>query len=314
MTVVASASGTDDRYCAIDERRDICYRAQGDAGRPPILLLAGLGQQLNVWPEQLCSALVARGHYVVRTDNRDIGQSFQHAAPAPRTDQVLARRFHPAQYTLDDMATDVCAFLDELALERVHLVGMSMGGMIAQNVTARRPDRVASLTSIMSTTGASGVGRPAPSTLRRMPRAAARTREEFADRLTRFMRHIGSPGFPFDAERVRTVALEAWDRNVTGRGYHRGFARQLGAILKSGDRTAVVRSIRRPTLVIHGARDRMVAPSGGVATASAISAARLHIVKGMGHDLPAGVLPELVSLITEHVERGSRLFDPEVRA
>jgi pimeloyl-ACP methyl ester carboxylesterase len=278
----------------------LCFVAEGDPEGPPLLLLAGLGQQLNVWPAQLREELVERGFRVIRCDNRDVGRSGRASCPPPTARQFLTRRFSTAQYDLGAMCADTIGILDALGIERAHLVGMSMGGMIAQGVAAREPGRVLSLTSIMSTTGARRMGRPAPSTWLRLAAPPARTRAGQAKAVVGMMRHVGSHGFPFEEEAVRAVALEAFDRS--GGPGAAGVARQLAAIMKSGDRSAEVARIHTPTLVIHGDRDRMVNPSGGRATANAIPGARLLTIAGMGHDLPRGVRAQLVEEIAVHAE------------
>jgi pimeloyl-ACP methyl ester carboxylesterase len=279
---------------------EICFRSAGDPDAATVLLIAGLGQQLGVWPPELIDGLLARGLHVVRFDNRDVGRSGRAGCPPPTGVQFLTRRFSAAQYTVGAMSCDTVGLLDGLGIERAHLVGMSMGGMIAQMVAAREPDRVLSLTSIMSTTGVARLGRPAPSTWMRLAQPPAKTREASAERTVAMMRHIGSRGYPFDADRVRAGALEDWDR--AGGSQAAGVGRQLAAIFKSGDRTAEVARITAPTLVIHGDRDPMVNPTGGDATAKAIPGARLQTVPGMGHDLPAAACPLLVEEIGAHVE------------
>lgn len=286
----------------------LCWSAMGDPGGPALLLIAGLGQQLNVWPETLVEGLVQRGFYVVRFDNRDIGRSARAACPPPSTLQILTRRFSATQYTLLEMAQDTLGLLDALGIERGHLVGMSMGGMIAQTVAARHPERVATLTSIMSTSGAPRVGRPALSTWLLMGKRPPRGREEAAARAVEIMRHIRSRGYPFDERAVREVALEGWDR--AGGSASEGVARQLAAILKSGDRTPELAGVSAPTLVIHGDRDLMVHPTGGRATAEAIRGARLRTIPGMGHDLPAGAVWQLVEDISAHALRGGATGGP----
>jgi pimeloyl-ACP methyl ester carboxylesterase len=278
----------------------LCFVAEGDPGGPPLLLLAGLGQQLNVWPAELRDDLVGRGFRVIRCDNRDIGRSGRASCPPPTALEFLIRRFSAAQYDLGAMIADTVGLLDALAIERAHLVGMSMGGMIAQGVAAREPCRVLSLTSIMSTTGAPRLGRPAPSTWLRLAAPPVKTRDAQADRVVGMMRHIGSHGFEFEEDAVRAVALEAFDRS--GGPDAAGVSRQLAAIMKSGDRSAEVARITAPTLVIHGDRDRMVNPSGGRATAAAIPGARLEVIAGMGHDLPRGVCTRLAGAIAAHAE------------
>jgi pimeloyl-ACP methyl ester carboxylesterase len=279
---------------------ELCVVAEGDPADVPLLLLAGLGQQLNVWPAQLRDGLVERGFRVIRCDNRDVGRSGRASCPPPTATQFLTRRFSAAQYDLGAMIADTIGLLDALGIERAHLVGMSMGGMIAQGVAAREPGRVLSLTSIMSTTGARRMGRPAPSTWLRLAAPPARTRDGQAKAVVGMMRHVGSHGFPFEEEAVRAVALEAFDRS--GGPGAAGVSRQLAAIMKSGDRSAEVARIGARTLVIHGDRDRMVSPNGGQATAKAIPGARLLTIAGMGHDLPSGVRAQLVGEIAAHAE------------
>lgn len=279
---------------------ELCFVAEGDPAGVPLLLLAGLGQQLNVWPVELREGLVERGFRVIRPDNRDVGRSGRASCPPPTGLQFLVRRFSNAQYDLGAMFADTVGLLDALGIERAHLVGMSMGGMIAQGVAAREPGRVLSLTSIMSTTGAPRVGRPAPSTWLRLAAPPSTTRDGQAKAVVGMMRHVGSHGFDFEEEAVCAVALEAFDR--AGGPGAAGVPRQLAAIMKSGDRSAEVARIHTPTLVIHGDRDRMVNPTGGRATAAAIPGARLEVIKGMGHDLPSGVRARLVEEIATHAE------------
>jgi pimeloyl-ACP methyl ester carboxylesterase len=285
----------------VGQGTQLCYRADGDPSDPIMLLIAGLGQQLNVWPARFVDALMARGYRVVRFDNRDVGRSSRAAAPAPRPWQLFTRRLDARQYTLTDMAADTAGLLDALRVRSANVVGMSMGGMIGQTLAAQHPDRVLSLISIMSSSGGRRVGRPAISTYRRMFGRPPRSREDAAKRLVAMMRHVGSHSFPFDEPEVRAIALEAWDR--AGGANPAGILRQVGAIVKSGDRTAELGKITAPTLVIHGDRDRMVHPSGGKATAAAIPGARLETITGMGHDLPAGACAQLVDAIAEHARR-----------
>jgi len=275
----------------------LCRQAFGDPADPPLLLIAGLGTQLVAWPDELCLGLAAEGFHVVRFDNRDIGRSTRMVdVPPPGTLRLLAGRFVPEQYTLREMAADTAGLIDALGLGPAHVVGVSMGGMIAQTVAARHPGHVRSLVSMMSTTGARRIGRPAPSTMRLLAARPARGRDEAIARSVRMFHHIGSHGFPFDEARLRATAGLSYDRGFNPAGS----ARQLAAIIKSGDRTAELAGVRAPTLVVHGDRDRMVAPSGGAATAAAIRGARLVTVDGMGHDLPEGAWPRLIELIVGH--------------
>jgi pimeloyl-ACP methyl ester carboxylesterase len=220
---------------------------------------------------------------------------------APRRRQLFTGRFASAQYTIADLAADAAGLLDALEVRSAHVVGVSLGGMVGQTLAARSPERVLTLTSIMSTTGARQVGRPAFSTYARLLPRPRRSREAAADRMVAVMRHIRSHGFPFDKPQVRGVALEAWDRG--GGTNAAGILRQIAAIYKSGDRTHELHRITAPTLVIHGDRDRMVHPSGAWATVAAIPGARLQTIAGMGHDLPGGACAQLVEAIVGHARQ-----------
>ncbi|MET8777997.1 alpha/beta hydrolase [Nocardia sp. NPDC004654] len=276
----------------------LAYQRLGDSEGTPIVLIAGLGQQLHIWPDGLCRLLTERGHPVLRFDNRDVGESTHLIFPPPGPLDFLRKRWHPEQYELGDLAADTVGLLDALDLGSVHLVGMSMGGMVAQTVAARYPERVASLISLMSTTGAPRVGRPALTTWRRMFGRPPSTRAEHVDAAVRMYRHIGSAGYPFDEAAVRAAAALVWDRDPRPAA---GVGRQLAGILKSGDRTRELRAVTAPTLVLHGDRDLMVAPTGGAVTAGAIAGARLRTLTGLGHDLPEGIWPTLADLIDEHI-------------
>jgi pimeloyl-ACP methyl ester carboxylesterase len=283
---------------------DLCYRVDGATDGPPLVLIAGLGQQLIEWPPELVERLTEEGFHVIRFDNREIGRSSRVDIAPPSARQMLTRRFSAEQYVLGGMALDTVGLLDGLGIESAHLVGMSMGGMIAQTVAARHPSRVRSLTSIMSTTGAKRIGRPTRATYLRLFRPVPAEREAAAEATVAMMRHIGSRGYPFDVDRVRAVALEAWDRD--GGPNPDGPARQLAAIFKSGDRTREVAQITAPTLVIHGDHDPMVNPTGGWATSRAIPRSRLLTIEGMGHDLPVGACAELGEAIGDHALAAER--------
>jgi pimeloyl-ACP methyl ester carboxylesterase len=278
---------------------DIAHETFGDPGDPPLLLVMGLGAQMLLWREELCELLAERGFFVIRFDNRDVGRSSKTPGRPPRIWPALLGRRIDAAYTLDDLADDAARLLDELGVDRAHVVGASMGGMIAQTIAARHPDRVLSLTSIMSTTGGRKVGRARrrmlPILLRRPPRGRARN----VARAVRVFRAIGSPGFPFDEEGVQEIAGRSYDRCF----HPTGAAHQLAAILASGDRTTALRSIRAPTLVIHGTDDPLVDVSGARATAEAIPDAELMLIDGMGHDLPRQVWPRIVEAIRANADR-----------
>jgi pimeloyl-ACP methyl ester carboxylesterase len=294
-----------ERIADVGRGISLAYEGFGDPGAEPLVLLAGLGQQLHSWPTPFCRRLAARGYRVVRFDNRDTGRSTHLRYRPPRPAAMFLGRFPAEQYDLTDLAADTAGLLDALGYADAHLAGISMGGMVAQLVAARYPARVRTLTSIMSTTGARRVGRPALSTWRRMFAAPPRTREAAIAYAVRMFRHIGSHGFPFEEGWIRELAGLSWDRDPSSAGT----GRQLAAVLKSGDRTALLRSITAPTLVIHGDRDRMVHPTGGAATARAITGARLETVRGMGHDLPLGAWPTLIDLIATHTATRRRTTD-----
>jgi non-heme chloroperoxidase len=290
-------SDRNDRFVVLRDGRSLCYRVAG-AGTP-VLMIIGLGLHLTAWPEAMIAALAARGHQVVTFDNRDVGRSSRLAAAAPSRLRLFLRWARPCDYALDAMAEDAAELLDGLGISAAHVVGMSMGGMIGQVLAASHPDRVLSLTSLFSTTGARSVGQPAARMLLRMMRPPPRTRAAARARYLGTLRLIGGTGHPIDAEALGRYAEAAWDRGAPNP--HEGVARQIMAILKSGDRTAQLRGIAAPTLVVHGDRDPMVHPSGGAATAEAIPGARRVVIPGMGHDLAPSVVPELVDLIARHV-------------
>jgi pimeloyl-ACP methyl ester carboxylesterase len=248
------------------------------------------------WHEYFCEMLAERGFRVVRFDNRDIGRSTHMGFRAPSTRQLLTRRFPPDQYTLTDMAEDTARLIRELDIAPSHVVGVSMGGMIGQTLAAQRPELVRSLVSIMSNTGNRWRGQPAPSVYRHLLRPPPTDRDGFVQRAADIFGVVGSTGFDNDLEHIREYAERSFDRGHDAAGG----ARQLAAIMKSGDRTRELRTIKTPTLVIHGTVDRLVRPSGGRATARAIPGARLLMIEGMGHDLPRGAWPQLVDAIAEH--------------
>lgn len=290
-----------DRFCEIRPGESLCYRRYGPEGGESVLLIAGLGLQLHAWPLPLITALTGAGFGVVCFDNRDAGRSFRAATPTPAKTALLLRRLPAGLYRLEDMAEDAALLIARLGLGAVHAVGMSMGGMIAQSLAARHPERVASLTSIFSTTGHPRRGQPALSTLLRLALAPApRDEAEAVADFRRLMRHIGDPRVPGIEALWRTYAETAWRRGG-GAADRAGFLRQTGAILASGDRTPALRTIRAPTLVIHGDRDRMVHPSGGAATAAAIPGAWRVVIPGMRHQFDPPTLPLLARLLLGHL-------------
>jgi pimeloyl-ACP methyl ester carboxylesterase len=280
---------------------EIAYETIGEPSNPPLLLVMGLGTQLIHWDVELCERFADRGFHVIRFDNRDAGRSTYIDAPVPNLRRAMAGLRIDAPYLLDDMADDAFGLLDHLGIEAAHVAGASMGGMIAQTMAIRRPERVLSLTSIMSTTGERRAGRPKLRVWGVLLRRAPRDKDVAVEYFVRVFRLIGSKGFPADEDRIRALAAEAYDRghNPAGTG------RQLAAIMASGDRTDRLRRLRVPTLVFHGRDDPLIPFRGGRATADAIPGARLIGIPGMGHDLPRQVWPQLVGALAETAARAS---------
>ena len=280
---------------------EIAYETIGDPSHRPLLLVMGLGAQLIHWDLELCEQLADRGFWVIRFDNRDSGRSTQVDAPVPDLRRAMLGLRIEAPYRLEDMADDAFGLLDHLGVEAAHVMGASMGGMIAQTMALARPERVLSLTSIMSTTGERRAGRPRLRVWGVLMRQAPRDREAYIESFVKTFRLIGSSGFPRDNDRLRELAAATYDR-----GHHTaGTGRQLAAILASGDRTARLRSLAVPTTVIHGRDDPLVPFRGGRATAAAIPNARLIAVPGMGHDLPREVWPQLIDAVVETAGRAA---------
>jgi pimeloyl-ACP methyl ester carboxylesterase len=261
----------------------------------------GLGGQLVDWPQEFVDRLVGRGFRVVRFDNRDIGLSTEFTSPPPDIKAVakaiLLRRSLRAEYTLSDMASDAVGLLDELDIRAAHVVGVSMGGMISQQMAIDHPDRVLSLTSIMSTTGSRKVGQPSARVIRKTVRRPRPTPETAVDLAAENFRLISGPHFD-EAEFRRTSSA-----SVARSFRPEGTARQMAAIVASGDRTAELRRVDVPTLVVHGMLDRLVRPSGGMATARAVPGSRLLMFNDMGHDLPRPRWNETIDAIAANVAR-----------
>lgn len=277
----------------------ICFAVEGASTAPAILLIAGLGQDLYSWPRSVVEGLRERGLRVVRMDNRDSGRSERIRRPAPGTVRQLLGRPLPGAYSLSDMAADTVGVLDHLGIRRVHVVGMSLGGMIAQTLAAEYPSRVSSLVSLFSTTGAPGVGGAAWSTKMRLARPPARDVDSFIARHLEMTRHLRGRRYAPSVSWETNWARLAWERSPeTPTARADAQARQIQAIQASGDRTDALRRIVAPTLVVHGDRDRIVHPSGGHATHAAIAASRHVTIAGMGHHLAPGLLDTLVDLIS----------------
>ncbi len=279
---------------------ELCYQELGDPDGEPLLLVMGLATQMIAWDETFCGMLAERGFRVVRFDNRDIGRSTRiEAAGVPRRADMLLGRPGRAAYLLRDMAADTVGLMDHLGIDSAHLVGASMGGMIAQTTAIEHPERVCSLVSVMSNTGSRWTGMPSRRAMAVLMAKPPRGRDAAIERTVKTFKVIGSPGYPFEEERVRQIAGRSYDRGHNSAGV----LRQLHAITASGDRTQALRGVAAPTTVIHGNRDPLVRPAGGRATARAIPGARLKMVDGMGHDLPRQLWPDFVEAIAANAAR-----------
>ena len=278
------------------------YETYGAKNDPPLLMVMGFGAQLVSWPRDFCRQLAAGGRYVISFDNRDCGLSARLDGVDARVEAVamaaasgdLERARELAPYTLSDMASDGFGLLTALEIQRAHVVGASMGGMIAQTMAIEQPERVLTLTSMMSTTGEPEVGQSTPEALAALLAPAATSRDAYvASADTWMLWH--SRRYPELAE-TRAIAAESYDR-----GHHpQGTTRQLAAMLASGSRVEALERLRVPTLVIHGTDDTLIAPSGGERTAQLVPGAKLVMIRDMGHDRPTPLWPEICEQILEH--------------
>ena len=280
---------------------EIEYELHGDEGARPLLLVRGLGTQLIQWPPDFLRRLLDSGHRLVLFDNRDVGLSThlsQSGVPSLReaARAVAEGRLPDVPYTLSDMAHDVAGLMDALGLASAHVAGISMGGMIGQQLAIRQPGRVRSLVSIMSTTGEPGLPGPTPAAAEVLMSAPPQERSAWIDHHVRTQRVIGSPGFGFDEGEQRQLAGRVYDRAFDPSGV----ARQLAAVTASGSRLAGLQTLRVPSLVVHGDSDPLIPLACGRATAAAIPNAELLVVAGMGHDLPAGAFDLLSHAISRH--------------
>ena len=276
------------------------YETFGDPKHPALLLIMGLGAQMIFWEDEFCREIAGRGFHVVRFDNRDCGLSSHfHDAGMPNVLEAMTAALSgtavSSAYRLSDMAADAMALLDALGIQQAHVVGASMGGMIAQTIAIEYPQRVLSLTSIMSTTGNPQVPPAQPQAMAVLLNPSPSERAAFIDHMANSFRVIGSPGFEFDEVSFRDRIGRAFDRSYDPGGV----ARQLVAILADGNRKERLRAVRVPALVIHGKDDPLVPVEGAMDTAEAIPGARLLVIEGMGHDLPRGTWPRIVDAIAE---------------
>ncbi len=271
---------------------DIEYVTSGDPNAPALLLVMGLGQQLITWPEAFVERLTAHGFFTIRFDNRDSGLSTKFEG-VPDFVSLFGGDSRSVPYRMEDMADDAAALLVELEIERAHVVGVSMGGMITQALAIHHASRVLSACSIMATTGDPSVGAPTVEALAALLRPAARSREEAVAASLRSNGVLSSPGFPFHVDLMTRRAEAAYDRCYCPEGT----ARQVAAVLASPDRTAGLREVKIPFLDIHGEEDLLVTVSGGTATAAAVPGSTLILVPGMGHDLPEEVWDQIIEAI-----------------
>ena len=286
---------------------EIEYEIFGDPSSKPLLLVMGLGAQMIRWDLEICELLVNRGFYVIRFDNRDVGLSTKlEEAGEPDVMKLFmaAQKGEPisAPYTLDDMADDAIGVLDALNIQKAHICGASMGGMITQIIGYRHPLRVLSLCSIMSSTGNPDLPPPKPEAMKILLAPAPTEREVCIEESIKRMRVLYGFGFPFNEEKARKIATESYDRCF----YPPGYIRQLAAIMATGNRREKVATIKAPTLVIHGGDDPLVSVEGGKDTAKAINGSELLIIDGMGHSMPPETWPRILEAITSNAAKGNK--------
>jgi pimeloyl-ACP methyl ester carboxylesterase len=295
-----AASPSPEQIAPLPTGVDLCYQSFGDPDDEALLLVMGLGGPMTWWDPDFCQMLADRGFFVIRYDNRDTGRSTKVSGRINR--RKIAASFMGLKpqtpYSMQDMADDGFALLDHLERDTAHVVGISMGGMIAQTMALSQPKRVLSLTSIMSSTGRRTVGWQDP-TLLPLLMASRHSREDYIETSAKLWRLIGSPEFPDSTETIRERAAETWDRGIS----RAGVMRQMGAILTQPDRSRALRSLRVPTLVIHGTHDKMVHVSGGRATSQAVPGSELLLIPGMGHDVPEDLHETFVEAIRRVADR-----------
>ena len=290
-----------EQYVTLKSGDRFCYAEHGVGNTDTIVLIAGLGLQLVYWPHALIERLVTSGFHVICFDNRDAGRSVRSDTPHPSLLQQLRGRSPKGAYGLERMAEDTAQLLEALNITRAHIAGMSMGGMIAQTLASLHPEKVTSMTSIFSTTGNRRVGQPSYSTLWRMARAKAPMNEKDAVKnYQAMMTHIGDVAAKGAVNQWHQYARLAWQRNGC-KSDAKAMFRQIGAIMKSGDRTSMLQNVKAPTLVIHGDVDHMVHPSGGVATARAISGAKHQVLRGLRHQIDTVQSHRIADSILAHI-------------
>jgi pimeloyl-ACP methyl ester carboxylesterase len=289
---------------AITNGIEIVYDTFGNPSDPPILLVMGIGCQMIDWKEDFCFKLASHGYRVIRYDNRDVGLStkFDDAGVPNMLEMFLAATRGEqidAAYTLRDMADDGVGLLDALEIEKAHVVGVSMGGMIVQSMAIHHPTRLASMISIMSTTGEPDLPPPTPEALAVLTTPAPTDREGYIENSIKNSRVLSGPKFPPNEDLLREHTGLKFDRGI----HPAGVARQMAAIMASGGRREKLKSVTIPTLVIHGDADPLVPLEGGKDTAEAIPGAELIIMEGMGHDLPMELWLQIIDAIVKHVSK-----------
>jgi pimeloyl-ACP methyl ester carboxylesterase len=286
---------------------ELVYESWGQEQHPAVLLIMGLGAQMLLWPDSFCEALVNQGYRVIRFDNRDIGLSSKIRIRSQKQNFLVAMaRFqlglrNPSPYTLYDMAADAIGLLDSLKIDRAHVVGASMGGMISQIIAAKYPDRVLSLNILFSSNNQALLPPPHPGALMPLingPGAKA-PREVLLDHSVKVFTRIGSPAYPSSPDEIRAFAGRLMDRSFHPAGVKRHFL----AVMGTGSLRPLARQIKAPTLVVHGKEDKLVRPAGGKAIARSITGARLELVDGMGHDIPQALVGHLADLFTRNFKR-----------
>lgn len=281
----------------------LCYETFGDPANPPMVLIMGLAAQMIIWDDEFCTQLAARGFWVVRFDNRDIGMSTRFPkARTPRLAELMlaqaTRIKFRVPYTLRDMAADTIGLMDALGIRSAHVVGASMGGFIAQELAILYPSRLRSMTSIMSSTGDPKLPGPTPRALAVLAKKVPLDREGYIREYVHTWSVLAGDHFPFNAERTARQGAASYDRGINPAGV----ARQMLAIIASGNRRKALRNVKVPTLVIHGTADPMVPDDGGRDTALTIPGARLLLIEGMGHSFPREVWPRIIDAIAKHAE------------
>ena len=278
---------------------EIAYQEIGEPDGEPMLLIMGLGTQMIHWDLGFCELLAEAGFRVIRFDNRDVGHSTSVDSPPPGRAAMLLGLRHGLAYTLEQMGGDTAGLIGHLGLDSAHVVGASQGGMIAQALAYSHPQRARSLGLIMTGAGKRIASVPRLRALGALLASPPRDREGYIERVVSTFRVIGSPAYPGDEERLRALAAEGYDRGHNPAGV----ARQLHAITAAGDRTRRLRSVRVPTVVIHGTRDPLVRPVAGRSLAAAIPGTRLEMIEGMGHDLPRELWPRIAGYLVENARR-----------